>query len=143
MNTLSLDEAYGMGSSMQDTETPPKQPAPPPPPVPQPPVPQYQPKLHPQLQTERRRQVRFNDDPRKRFARVDGGVVVDSSSWMDRNKTLVTLVTALIIVILIVVLVMVCRKPKHPSPLAGGAVPTYVGASPGWGESVSQFASYY
>jgi hypothetical protein len=144
MNTLSLDDAYG--GSIDETEPPKPAPTPPPQRAPQrapqpPPQPQYQPQLHPQLQTEypRRRQVRFNDEPRKRFARVDGGVAVNSSNWMERNKPIVTGVTVAVILILIAVLVMVCRK--QPKPLAGGGVPAYVGG-PGWDESVSQFAYY-
>lgn len=142
MNVLSLDDAYGSGSmdNIQE-ETPAQAPRAPPQPQrqPQAPQPQYQPQLHPQLQPEypRRRQVRFNDETRKRFARVDGASV-ESSSWMERNKTIVTGVTVALILILIAVLVMVCKR----KPLAGGAVPAYVGGAPGWEDSVSQFAYY-
>lgn len=166
MNTLSLDDAYGNGSmdDIQAEEAPqargpqqypqapqqqaPQQQAPRQAPrqapqqaprqAPQQ-APQYQPQLHPQLQTDpRRRQVRFNDETRKRFARVDGASV-DSSSWMERNKTMVAGVTVALILILIAVLVMVCkRKPV----LAVGGVPEFVGGGPGWDDSVSQFAYY-
>jgi hypothetical protein len=148
MNALSLDAAYGDGA-MNDIQDEPQDAAPPRPPPPQarppppqarPPPPQYQPQLHPQLQTDpHRRKVRFMNDSKQRFARSDGAAVA-SSSWMERNKTLVMVMTVAIILMLVVVIVLVSRKSKQPV-LSGGAVPAYVGG-PGY-DSVSQFASYY
>jgi heme/copper-type cytochrome/quinol oxidase subunit 2 len=79
------------------------------------------------------------NDSQQRFARSDGASVA-SSSWLERNKTLVMVTTVAIILMLVVVIVLVSRKSKQPV-LSGGAVPAYVGG-PGY-DSVSQFASYY
>ena len=99
----------------------------------------------------RRRKVRFvNDEARPRFARVNDGVAVSSPSWLEANKTLVMCLTVMVVLILIVMLVVVCRRKSAPAiaPAPGPPIPAYVGGSPGWEDSVSQYAppappSYY
>lgn len=111
-----------------------------------------------------RRQVRFvhdADTPRHRFARTDvdhpaSDYPAPSQSWLEKNKLLVTVVASITLVILIAVLVIVARKNSGStpvvattpailggnltSPLAGGAIPAYVGGNPSW-ESASNYGA--
>jgi hypothetical protein len=100
--------------------------------------------------------VNDSSTPRHRFARVETEEVEDKgrdeSSWLEKNKVMVTVVAAATLIILIIVLVIVSRRKGgdvspgglvggggEMSPLGGGAIPAYVGGN-GW-DSASNYAS--
>lgn len=102
--------------------------------------PQYYPPQHqpiPNAATRPRRQVRFvndndTDTTRHRFARVGDGVSDTSNgnsqiSWLEKNKTMVTVVACITLLLLVVVLVFVVRKKQSTGVESAGAIPRFAG----------------
>jgi hypothetical protein len=84
------------------------------------------------------RKVHFENE-RQRFSRVDDGVTVDSSSWLEKNKVMVMVLSVTVVLMLIVALVVISKR-KTPIP---NQPPAFVGGGGPWEQSVSQAHQYY
>jgi hypothetical protein len=112
---------------------------PPPPPPPQSRVPYHPP---PPSHETQPRKVHFAND-RQRFSRVDDGVSVESSSWLEKNKVMVMMLSVALVLMLIVALVVVSKR-KSGAPVH--QIPAFVGGGgmgPSWEQSVSQVHPHY
>ena len=113
------------------------------PPPPPPPPPHMPPSYHPPASHEARpRKVHFAND-RQRFSRVDDGVSVASSSWLEKNKVMVMTLSVALVLVLIVALVVVSKRKSGGAPVQ--QIPAFVGGGggPSWEQSVSQVHPHY